>query len=476
MNKKRIALIGYSPANYFKSFGQTLENSGFEVFWVHITRSAAINHNNILPTPSSRILDTTQNFWPDLSKIEKCEKELAELECVGGPRIKDIILMDRILRYKSYAFAVCYLNHLRNVLSEFFAENSIALVTSGRDSALQLVSMLVCKKLNIPWVAPTRARIPQDMYMFSSGHETASILNMRPPTNEDRVWAEEFLRNFSSGHNKPALKAATRNFSDVIKMLPRHAKLFFSIVSTSFFEHRNDYSRYTIFRIIWMYLRRRLNLIAFKIFPPYSYVGTKSFCLYALHTQPESSIDVAGSYFSDQFALITFISRSLPVSHELYVKIHPTDVDGKSLLFYKKIARLPGVRLINFDVDSRDLVQRALIIFTLTGTIGYEAGLMGKKVVTFAKNYYNSMPTVHYCDAPPKLPGLIDSLLKAMPPDNLKERLISFLANLKAQSFNGEFNRMYLPAQDQLTSLDLKTLRDAYSALYALEAFPISSH
>lgn len=475
MHNKRIALIGYNPADYFKSFGLTLEDSGFEVFWVHITQSAANKHNNMLFTPSTKILDTTANFRPNLSDIERCKKELAELECLGSPRVNDIINMDRILRKKNYAFTLCYLSHLKSVLTKFFIENSITLVSSGRDSALQLISMLVCKKLNIPWVVPTRARIPQDMYMFALGHETASILDIRTPTNEDRLWAKEFLLHFSSDQNKPVLKAAANNFTDVIKMMPRHAKLFFSMVRMSVVDHKNDYSRYTIFRIIWMYIKRRLNLIAFKIFPPYSSLGSKSFCLYALHTQPESSIDVVGSFFSDQIALITFISRSLPVTHELYVKIHPTDVDGKSPMFYRKIAKLPGVRLINYDVDTKDLVQRAAIIFTLTGTIGYEAGLMGKKVLTFANNYYNKMPTVYYCDSPPKLPLLIDFLLEAEQPESLNERIISFLANLKAQSFNGEFNRMYLPAQTQLTPQDLNTIREAYNAVHDCMASRISN-
>jgi hypothetical protein len=467
MLEKRIALIGYSPIDYFQNLGKTLEVAGFEVFWVHNMRSVANNHKKTLSTPSARILDTTENFSAYLRNTETCMKELADLECLGGPRINDIILMDRILRNKSYSFALFYLNHLQKVLSKFYIENSIAIVCSGRDNALHMISMLVCQKLNITWVAPTRARIPVDMYVFASGHETEQILDIRPPTNEDRVWAEEFLQNFLLGHKKPALKAATRSFIDVFKMMPKHAKLFLSLARASFDDYGNNFTRYTIYQIIWMYLRRRFNLIAFKIFPPYSSVGDQPFCLYALHTQPESSIDVAGSYFSDQIALITFISRSLPVSHELYVKIHPTDVDGKSLLFYRKIVRITGVRLINYNVDSMVLVKRASIIFTLTGTIGYEAALMGKNVVTFAKNYFNSMPTVNYCDSPPALPALIDSLLKAIPPVNINEAILTFLVNFKAKSFNGEFNRMFLPSQDQLTTQDLRTFRDAFSALYA---------
>ena len=120
MDVKRIALIGYSPVSYFQSFGQALESAGFEVYWAHITRSATINHTNMLFTTSTKILDTTANFRPDLSDVEKCKRELAEYEFEAGPRINDIILMDRILRNKSNGFALCYLNHLQHVLSKFF--------------------------------------------------------------------------------------------------------------------------------------------------------------------------------------------------------------------------------------------------------------------------------------------------------------------------------------------------------------------
>lgn len=471
-SKKRIALIGYHPADYYAGLAKALEEVGFEVFWVHGTRGAVNRQKSRLTTPPANILDTTEDFRADLNNADGCRRELSELERPGCPRINDIVLMDRILRNKDYKFSLCYLHHLQRVLSKFFSTNAIALVSSGRDTALQLMSMLVCRRLGIPWVAPTRMRIPLDMYMFATEHETASVVDVRIVTNEDRAWAVEFLRSFNARPAKPALKVATRNFSDVVRMLPRHAQLFFSLLRLSLVDRWNDYSRYTIPRIVRMYLQRRFNMVTFKLFRPCSPVGDRPFCLYALHTQPESSIDVAGSYFSDQIALVTFIARSLPASHELYVKVHPTDVDGKPLSFYRKIARLPGVRLINYDADSRDLVKRASIVFTLTGTIGYEAALMGQTVVTFAKNYFNDMPTVYYCDSPPQLPALIDSILESKHNDNENERLVAFLAHLRARSFEGEFNRMYLPTQDQLSTEDLKALQVAYNTVFEVVARP----
>jgi hypothetical protein len=303
--------------------------------------------------------------------------------------------------------------------------------------------------------------------MFATGHETEYLLAVRKPTYEDRLWAENFLKDFRLGHNKPALKVAVNNFFDIFKIMPRHAKLFYNLVSASFVDKGNNYSRYTISKIIYMYIRRRVNLILFKAFPPYKALGNLPFGLYALHTQPESSIDVAGSYFSNQIELITFIARSLPVTHELYVKIHPTDVDGKTLLFYKRISKIPSVRLINYDIDSKDLVQRAAIIFTLTGTIGYEAALLGKWVITFSNNYYNKMPTVNYCESPIKLPTLINLLLKKNPNKDIEENILIFLTNLKAKSFHGEINRMFLPNEDKLTQQDLNTLQNVFKVLHA---------
>ena len=177
---------------------------------------------------------------------------------------------------------------------------------------------------------------------------------------------------------------------------------------------------------------------------------------------------MAGSYFSDQMGLIQFIARSLPPTHELYVKIHPTDIDGKKLEFYEMIQAIPGVRLIHNDLDSRTLINRCDIIFALTGTIGYEGGLMGKNVITFAKNYYNELPTVSYCESPPQLPEIIRKILNNPAPesDTVREKIISFLGYYRSRVFDGEVNRMFGSNPRSLLESDYKTLKIAYETLY----------
>lgn len=463
--KKRIALIGYA-GEYFKCFGEALEEIGFEVYWVCSTRSEAVFLRKNALIPSNRILDTTIGFKGKESNIEESHIILSKLEYKDKPRVYDIILMDRVLRHKKTTEALAYIVHLDKVLLHFFIKNEISLVSSGRDTALQLMSMIVSNKLGIPWVVPTRLRIPMETYGFCTGPETDNFIKLFNPQKTDSQWAETILKNFNNFHYRPALKVATRNFRDVIFMIPIHLATFAKLLKQSYWDWGNDYSNYSIKKTIFLYIRRRINMLGYKLFSPYSPIGTKPFCIYALHTQPESSIDVAGSYFSDQIALITYIARSLPASHELYVKVHPTDVDGKPLSFYKRIKRIPGVRLINYDVSSRDLVKKASIVFTLTGTIGYEAGLMGKQVITFAKNFYNDLPTVNYCDAPPRLPYFVDHLINKDTPDNSEEQILNFLKDYRCRIFDGEVNRGYGEKPTTLNSQDLVTLQKAYDHLY----------
>lgn len=464
MTKKRIALIRYTP-DYFLPFGQALEAAGFEVFWINSLKSdsAPLLAAGV---PDSHWLDTSSHFRPDEMSLDECRERLGALErAVEGPRIYDIIMMDRLLRKKPTEFAIRYLAHLEKVISAYLTGQRIELVTSGRDTALQILTMLICRRLGIPWIVPTRARIPQELYGFCQRHDTESLISFRPVTAEDRIWAAACLEQFRSRALKPALKKSARSFGDVLKLIPRHAQAFLYEYRKAGTDKGNDYARYTLPALMAMYVRRRLNMLTYKFSPPYVPPGNGPFALYALHTQPESSVDVVGSYFSDQIHLVRTIARSLPATHELYVKVHPTDVDGQKAPFYRQLAAIPGVRLIGHQVDSRDLLLRASILFALTGTIAYEAGLLGRPVIVFARNYFNALPTIYYCSSPPDLPALIDRVLAQEAPEDLEEQLISFLAQLRTCCFEGEVNRTYGVSSSALNAADLSALRQAYTEL-----------
>lgn len=468
MTSRKIALVGY-PAEYFLPFAKSMEQADFQVFWVCALR-ADVNYllrNGVL---ASHILDINSNFQLGRISSAICKEELVRYENDVDPKVNDIILMDRLLCKKNWNFSLQYIGHVARSVAAFFSSNEISLVSSWRDTAVQLTSMLVARQQKIPFVIPTRLRIPQEVYGFCTAHHTESFLAFAKPTSSDLDWAEQFLSKFESRGVRPALKKATRNFIDVLRLMPAHFRAFMYELRRSFADIGNDYTRYPLGRLVSLYAKRRVYLLIYKLFNPCERDLQKNqqFCLYALQTQPESSIDVQGSYFSNQLELIRNIARSLPSDHLLYVKVHPTDVDGKSLSFYRQIKKIPSVVLVDHAVDSRTLLENASIVFALTGTIAYEAGLMQKPVIVFARNFFNALPTVHRCDAPAALPALIARLLGEDPQmKNGRAKIVSLLANLRASCFDGEVSRTYGASNEPLRPSDHAMLKIAYCKVYA---------
>lgn len=467
MTVRRIALIGY-PAEYFLPFATSLEQTGFEVFWVCALKADAkyLLRNGV---SASRILDVNHKFQPGSRSLAECREGLAGFENDVDPRVNDIILMDRLICKKDWHFSIEYLHHVATVIASFLGSNGITLISSWRDTAIQLMAMLVARRLGIPFVIPTRIRIPQEVYGFCTAHHTESFLSLREPTVDDVAWAENFLGAFETRAILPGIKKSARSFFDVLRLIPSHLGAFFYELRRSFSDIGNDYTRYTLARLVARYIRRRVNLLLYKVVNPceQDFPSDQKFCIYALHTQPESSIDVQGAYFSDQIELIRHIARSLPSSHMLYVKVHPTDVDGKSLSFYRRIKAIPSVVLADYSVDTRSLLNHASIVFSLTGTIAYEAGLIQKPVIVFAKNFFNNLPTVHLCDSPTTLPALVSKLLSGndMPSDR-RAQIISFLAKLRASCFDGEVSRSWIASSEGLSATDMCHLQVAYDKLH----------
>lgn len=467
MTPKTIALIGY-PAEYFLSFATSLEQTGFEVFWVCALKADAkyLLRNGVT---ASHILDVNHKFQPGERAIGECREALVQFENDIDPKVNDIILMDRLLSKKDWHFSVEYLHHASMAIASFLSLNKISLITSWRDTAIQLMAMLVARRLGIPFVIPTRIRIPQEAYGFCTAHHTESFLSLGEPTASDVAWAEQFLSLFENRGVQPALKKSTRNFIDVLRLMPSHLRVLIYELRRSFSDLGNDYNRYSITRLIVMYLRRRLRLVLYKLYKPSErdLPQNERFCIYALHTQPESSIDVQGSYFSNQLEVIRHIARSLPSTHVLYVKVHPTDVDGKSLGFYRRIKTIPSVVLVDYSVDTRTLIDRASVVFALTGTIAYEAALMQKPVIVFAKNYFNGLPTVHRCESPTELPGLIGRLMsRHWNVIDGRKQTIAFLANIRSSCFDGEVSRTFGASNEPLRPEDLCQLQVAYDKVY----------
>ncbi|MGD2095806.1 MAG: hypothetical protein PVH77_12435, partial [Phycisphaerales bacterium] len=116
------------------------------------------------------------------------------------------------------------------------------------------------------------------------------------------------------------------------------------------------------------------------------------FAYYPLHVEPEIALSIFGREYLNQIELVRNISRSIPVTWKLVVKDHPAGVGRRNIRYYKKLLEIPNVVLVNHHMESKYIIEKAKMVFTVSGFSGFEAILKGKPVVTFGRTFYNILP------------------------------------------------------------------------------------
>ena len=115
--------------------------------------------------------------------------------------------------------------------------------------------------------------------------------------------------------------------------------------------------------------------------------------LHVLHEW--SNYSWMGIKYPSIICVIKTISACLPIDYKLYVKEHTTNFPEKSLSFYKTIKKIPGVKLIDRNVDTDRLLRYSRGIITLGSTMGWEGFLIGKPVVLLGKAWYHFLPGIY---------------------------------------------------------------------------------
>jgi len=120
----------------------------------------------------------------------------------------------------------------------------------------------------------------------------------------------------------------------------------------------------------------------------------ESFLLYPLHFHPEASTSVLAQDFIDELSLIKSIAFRLPTNMRLYVKEHPSAVALQPRSFYKQLATLPNVRLLASGMSAKALIRRSRGVVCVTSTLGFEAAVLNKPVISFGDVLYGYFPNV----------------------------------------------------------------------------------
>ncbi|MBI3087369.1 MAG: hypothetical protein HYY91_00560 [Candidatus Omnitrophica bacterium] len=324
----------------------------------------------------------------DLKKLAGWE------ERYGVPNLRRYILVhrmiDRLSEERKLAYVQTYLEYFDELARR---ERPDVLITAAPDSMLFLMAQQVMKQHGalLLLLGPGRFRgrffiVDNELEQIPGLEEAYAALKSRALTPEEQAGARALRDTYRARRIRPRYYG----IGPRLRTLPSPRR-FLQLVNERVIEEDRYFERgvgawvkqslVTRWRTPWQ--RRDLRRCATAA------LRDEPFFYYPLHYEPESAIDVFSTEYRDQLRVIELAAASLPAGHALYVKENPNMAIGtRPMGYYRRLAGMPGVRLLPTHTDSYDIIARCRGVMTLAGTTGFEALCCGKPVLMFGHAFY----------------------------------------------------------------------------------------
>jgi hypothetical protein len=356
------------------------------------------------------------------NREEKYGFNLFDLWQIAAPRRKSRLKIkgDKILSDMEYI-----LRNVENVVSNVKPDY---VFMTGISAYQYVICYKIFNEKKIPVLELVNARIPGkftfDNELKSKWPLLVKCYNQVKKEGLDeneREKAQIFLDNFKNKPFKPD------DSTKVKESFRKKAKKYNSYVKTLYYRKCLPDLR----PFFWYPLKDRLIKNSSRFEQP---VGGEKFVFFPLQIQPEASTSIRGKWFSNQLSLIENISRSLPCNYKLYVKEHVRNFSKRPFRFHKEIKKFPNVRLITPFAKTIDLIKKSSLVTTITGTVGWEAVILQKPVITFGEVFYNVFDEVDELSEISKLPMLIEKKLGKVVDI---EKTLQFISSIQNSTFKG---------------------------------------
>lgn len=283
-------------------------------------------------------------------------------------------------------------------------------------SIIRIVLDKVAEKRGIPYLWPHFALLKNRFYVYRRGlgsfphieNRYTMLLETNDPCIDGYDYLDWFLKKeegtvYSFTANDTVFHAKKRQpFFVVWKWCKKHIFKYIHIKKIVLFAYNEIQRRMSG----WSDPCIRYNFQLYKNLPsiklyrmwlsfwrksqlwitPHFYEGdiTEPFVLFTLHIQPEASTSLYAPFFVDQYAVVEQMSRALPVHWKIVVKPNRWMIGKESPSLYRKLAALPNVIVVSPERNIQELIEQSIAITTITGTVGFEGALRGKKTILFS--------------------------------------------------------------------------------------------
>lgn len=400
-------------SDFYGRVGGELEQRGHTV--AHVTQSKHAARKLARRGPAYRL----PGVMADLGEID-VPAEAARIERqYDTPHLRDIYKTDHPCYGKPEAWCVERTVRHFLALERIFDEQKPDIVVPevGSESMRTITHLISLDRgIRILFLLYTIFDKPLRLYENTLHAPIVSQDEVRELSPEERSEITGFIDRFTN-KRKPIRQYRTSAFAE---LNPEGWKLFLSHVYQGATDRDNEYMR----PIHWAVNRRKeraRSIVAKRLYQP---MPTRPFVYFPLHVTDDYKIKRVIPHTVDQASLIEQVADTLPQGYDIVLKEHPMSVGRNSLALLRRLRKIPNARLVDPYTSSHDLMQKAEAIVVISSTVGLEALMYGKPVLTMGQPFYGGYGVTLDIDSFREIREKVPAILEFKPD---YERILQFL-------------------------------------------------
>lgn len=363
----------------FQAIADNLKGFGVSIYWLVPTRRQYAELSKRYGKDNVLLIDRTI--------IDKTN------EPVGDFKLNELIYGDRVWKHEMDK-GLKYLTNLQRPVYDFIKLNNIRIVFGEDTWSQELLIHRMCnqlKELNCNFYSQMVTRIPNGKFYFfydEKQYDTVLVKNNgQKVVTEVKVVKPDYLE-INNQTVQTAMSA---------KGVLNRMKRFFTNENIDKTDPNVITDQFIRFKVASQEVVNQQKYRRLKRVSP-DFIEGKKFVLFGFHKQPEASIDVCGRYFDDQFQNVLNFWRQLPPDWYLVIKEHSNAIGDRSYDFFKKLQRYPRIVLMNEYANAQELMKKAQLVVTNTGTMALEAALQGIPAITLSHVVFNNLNYCKHCN------------------------------------------------------------------------------
>jgi len=416
--------LGHVESDFYGRVGQTLRQAGHDVAHVTYSRHAARRLARKGQTAwclPDRMLDLGDNV-PITREVERISGEY------DVPTFRDIYRTDFVCDGRDESW--CVERTVRHMLAmeQIFDEwrPDVVLPEVGNET-LRIASHLVGVARGVPvlFLFFTIFPHPLRIYVDTMHAPIAGPGTLGPLGAERQAEVEAFIAEFTRRRTPIREPRESRVTLYRLRIFVRH------LVVKAIWDHDNEYL--SPFRWLAGRVRERFRAVLLRRY--YSdALPDRPFVYFPLHVTDDYKIKRVIPHCADQASLVEQVAGALPDGWDVVTKEHPMSIGRTPQSLLKRLTRMRNVRVVPPMYNSHDLIESSRAVVVISSTVGLEALLYDKPVLTLGAPFYSGFGITLDIDSFAEIRTAVPAVLD-FKPDHM--RILQFLSAAMERCYPG---------------------------------------